>query len=75
MYADPTKIRAHVIKLRLNDAESALIDALVGYTGEQKAALLRDMLLEQARLLLVGDSDFGGAAARMEVPQMSLFGS
>ena len=73
MYQDPTKIRSHVIKLRLNDAEATLIDALVGYTGEQKAALLREMLLDQARLVIAGDSDFGPAGSRNEVPQMSLF--
>lgn len=52
MYVDPTKLRDHVIKIRLNDAESGLIDALVNYTGDQKATLLREMLLEQARLVL-----------------------
>lgn len=50
MYADPSLIRDHVIKLRLNDQEAALIDAWVNYTGQQKAALLREMLLEQAQV-------------------------
>lgn len=34
MYADPSLIRDHVIKLRLNDQEAALIDAWVNYTGQ-----------------------------------------
>ena len=58
MYADPSKIRDHVVKVRLNEAESALIYALVCYTGEQKASLLREMLLEQARITLSAGMDF-----------------
>ena len=48
MYSDPSKIRTHVVKIRLSDEESALIDAFVNYTGEQKAALLRELILAQA---------------------------
>ena len=48
MYSDPTKIRSHVTKLRFSDEESQLIDAWVNYTGEQKAVLLREMVLAGA---------------------------
>ena len=48
MYSDPTKIRSHTIKIRLNDEEHRLIDAYINYTGEQKAALLREIILQQA---------------------------
>lgn len=69
MYADPSLIRDHVVKLRLNDQESALIDAWVNYTGQQKATLLREMLLEQAAL------DMGMQVApnqpQQEVPQLA----
>jgi hypothetical protein len=58
MYSDPSKIRDHVVKIRLNDSEEALIDALVNYTGEQKATLLRDLLLEQARIVLGAGMNF-----------------
>lgn len=58
MYADPTKIRDNVVKVRLNDAESQLLDALVAYTGEQKATLIRELLLEQARHVLFGEKNF-----------------
>lgn len=63
MYADPSKLRDHVVKIRLNDSESALIDALVNYTGDQKATLLREMLLEQARAVLGMDIalSYGGS--------------
>jgi hypothetical protein len=69
MYTDPSLIREHVVKLRFNDREAALINAWVDYTGQQKAALLREMLLEQARL------DLEATLAGNEAPQRSLFGS
>lgn len=70
-YADPALIRDHVVKLRLNDNEAALIDAWVQYTGQQKATLLREMLLEQAAL----DMGLNGAPAEQhnEVHQQPLF--
>lgn len=70
MYADPSLIRDHVVKLRFNDAEAELINAWVNYTGQQKAALLRDMLLEQARLDM--GLDAAGNRVADEGPQMSL---
>lgn len=72
MYTDPSLIREHVVKLRLNDNESALIDALVNYTGQQKAALLRELLLEQAQLVLLGGSNYGAGGAASEGPQAAL---
>ena len=71
MYSDPSLIREHVVKLRLNENEADLIDAWVKYTGQQKAVLLREMLLEQARLDMSVDS--GGAQAANEGPQQTLF--
>ena len=48
MYSDPALIRKHVVKLSLSDRESDLLGALCAYTGEQKAVLLREMLLQRA---------------------------
>lgn len=70
MYSDPSLIREHVVKIRLNDREAALVDALVNYTGQQKAALLRELLLEQAQFVLAGNSVLGVAVN--EVPQLAL---
>lgn len=72
MYSDPSLIREHVIKIRLNDNEARLIDALVNYTGQQKAVLLREMVLEQARLDMASHSE--ASAAVTEGAQRSLFG-
>jgi hypothetical protein len=71
MYADPSLIRDHVVKLRLNDQEAELINAWVNYTGQQKAVLLREMLLEQARLDMGLDAN--GLHDVAEGPQRSLF--
>ncbi|WP_293705491.1 hypothetical protein [Stenotrophomonas sp. UBA7606] len=45
MYADPTHIRDNEVKLRFNDEELALIEALARYNKRQRAALLRDLVL------------------------------
>ena len=63
-------IREHVVKLRFNDLEARLINAWVEYTGQQKATLLREMLLEQAQLDL-GLHDAAEARSN-EGPQMAL---
>ncbi len=69
MYTDPSLIREHVVKLRFNDREAALINAWIDYTGQQKATLIRQMVLEQARL------DLEATLGSGEGPQRSLFGS
>ncbi|MBL1293038.1 MAG: hypothetical protein COB61_004115 [Thiotrichales bacterium] len=53
MYSDPTKIRTHIVRLRFSDEEHRLIQALTDYTGEQKATLLRQLILEQATDILM----------------------
>ena len=71
MYTDPSQLREHVVKLRFNDNEDALLDAWARYTGQQKAVLLREMLLEQARLDM--EAHLGLAVAANEGPQLGLF--
>ena len=73
MYTDPSLIREHVVKLRLNDPEAELIDALVNYTGQQKAALLRELLLDQARLVLAGEANYDNGMRGSEGAQLALF--
>ena len=70
MYADPQLIRANVVKISLNDLEDDLIQAWVNYRGGQKAVLLREMLLEQARLDLGIDPAANHAVN--ESPQLKL---
>lgn len=49
MYSDPTQIRSHVVRIRLNDEEHRYLRALVDLTGGQMSTVLREMLLGQAR--------------------------
>lgn len=72
MYADPSLIRNVVIPIRLNDAEAELLDAVVKYTGQQKSTLMRELFLEQARLVLMGQGDIGVPGQQMELAQPSL---
>lgn len=73
MYSDPALIRKHFVKLSLSDREAALIEALCAYTGEQKAALIRDMVLRKAEEVLhVGNSGSGEAAMRATFPSLSM---
>lgn len=70
MYADPALIRDKFVKLSFNDLEHDLIQAWVNYRGGQKAAFLRELLLEQARMDL--GLDAAGNPLGNERPQMAL---
>lgn len=70
MYTDPSQIRGNVVKLRFNDHEAALIDAYVNYTGQQKAAFLRELVLVAAQRALV--TDIAAAQGTAEGPQLFL---
>ena len=56
MYHDRALVRDHLIKLRLSDREMALIDELVRQTGAQKAALIRELLMQQAAEVMAEES-------------------
>jgi hypothetical protein len=76
MYSDPTLIRKHTVKLSFNDNEAALVDALVRYTGDEKAAFIRGLILQRAEEVLMGHSqESGGFNAGMRGAQNALFGS
>lgn len=49
MYDDPTHIRAHEVKVRLNDEELALVDALARFNRQQRAAFVRELLMASAQ--------------------------
>lgn len=53
MYQDPKRIRKHRVAINLDDYEAALINALVDYTGTDRAGLLRQMLIAQAEAALL----------------------
>jgi hypothetical protein len=62
MYSDPSLIRKHVVKLSLSDREADLVNALCAYSGEQKATLLRELILERAVEVLHGGNSASCAA-------------
>jgi hypothetical protein len=72
MYSDPSLIRSVVIPIRLNEAEAELLDAVVKYTGQQKSTLMRELFLEQARLVLMGQGDIGVSGQIPEQQQSNL---
>jgi len=72
MYSDPTLIRRHQVKLTLSDREQALLTALCDYTGEQKATLLREMLLERAVEVLHGEVNSWLLAPELRRPEQGL---
>lgn len=59
-YTDPSLIRKHTVKLSFNDNEAALVNAFVQFTGEEKAAFLRALILDRANEVLGGH---GGQSA------------
>lgn len=74
MYADPSLIRDVVIRVRLNDAESELLDAIQKFTGHQKSTLIRDLFIAGAQRVLAGEMDVTPSGQLIEAPQKSLFG-
>lgn len=73
MYSDPALIRRHTVKLSFNERESALVDALSNYTGEEKAALLRSLILDRAVEVLGHGEQSAAAAPGSRLSQHALF--
>lgn len=69
MYADPSLIRDVVIRIRLNDAESELLDAIQRFTGHQKSTLIRDLFISGATKVLAGEMDITPSGALIEASQ------
>lgn len=66
MYGDLSLIRKHTTKISLNDDEDDLVEAVVRYDGRPKAVLVRELLLEHARLVLAGQADLAPRAVANE---------
>ena len=73
MYADPSLIRDVVIRVRLNEAESDLLEAIHRLTGHQKSTLLRDLFVSGATKVLAGEMDVTASGELIEAPQKTLF--
>jgi len=63
MYAEHTHLRNKVIKVRLNEDERDLVDALARINKTQPAVLLRDLVLERLEALESREKRNGQAIA------------
>ncbi|MBZ5875990.1 hypothetical protein [Chromohalobacter israelensis] len=61
MYQDPKRIRSRYGAINLDEYEARLIDAMVDYTGIERATLLRQLILKEA-LETLGISDLDTAS-------------
>lgn len=57
MYSDPSLIREFEARVRLNERENDLVNAIVAFTGQQKGVLLREIILAHASRVLSGQAD------------------
>lgn len=48
MYQDPKRIRRRYGSINLDEYEARLVDALVEYTGVERATLLRQLVMREA---------------------------
>ena len=62
-----------MIRVRLNEAESELLDAIQRFTGHQKSTLIRDLFISGAQKVLLGEMDVTPSGQVIESPQKSLF--
>jgi len=52
MYSDIALIRRHRVNLSFNDREAKLIESLCDFTGQEKAAFLRELILDRVKDVL-----------------------
>jgi hypothetical protein len=56
-YSDPSLLREFEARVRLNERENELVSALCNFTGQQKGVLLREIILDFAQKVLMGQAD------------------
>lgn len=75
MYSDPSLIRKHRVNLSFNDREAALVNAYCDYTGEEKAAFIRALILDRAEEVLRHAMESASAMTGTREAQGALFGA
>lgn len=73
MYSDPALLRKHRINLSLNDREAALVNAVCDYTGEERAAFIRALVLDRAQEVLCHAAQSASAQPGTREAQHALF--
>lgn len=64
MYGDPKRVRQRYGSINLDAYEKRLVDALVDYTGIERGALLRQLVLKEAMETLGVDVHAGMIQSR-----------
>lgn len=75
MYSDPSLLRKHRVNLSFSDREAALVNAYCEYTGEEKAAFIRSLILERAEEVLAHAMQSASATPGTRHAQASMFGA
>lgn len=73
MYSDTTLIRRHRVNLSFNDREAALVNAVCDFTGEERAAFIRSLVLDRALEVLGHAAQSAAAAPGTRDAQHALF--
>jgi hypothetical protein len=55
MYPDPKRVRHHRIAINLNDFEYDVIESLSNWLGIDKSRLVREMVMRDAKSLLLDE--------------------
>lgn len=61
MYADPAHIRDNEVKIRLNDDELAVVEALARFNQQQRAVFVRKVLLAGVQSMQKGSRELQAA--------------
>lgn len=75
MYGDPALIRSHRVNLSFNQNEAELVNAVCNYTGQEKAAFIRELVLDRVQEVLTHMAQSAAAAPGTRDAQTALFGT
>lgn len=70
MYRDTALIKKHITKVRMDDGLNRQVESLCDLTGEQKAVVVRDLILLGLDRFHAGNNN--GSNSSVEVPLKSL---
>ncbi len=75
MYSDTALIRSHRVNLSFNEREAELVNAVCNYTGQEKAAFIRDLVLDRVQEVLAHMAQSAAAQPGTRDAQASMFGA
>ncbi len=75
MYSDTSLIRHHRVNLSFNEREAELVNAVCNYTGQEKAAFIRDLVLDRVQEVMAHMAQSAAAMPGTRDAQNALFGT